>query len=44
MEKKEHKRCDIREERCDKNVNERENNSIKMKRWQINNIRDERLE
>lgn len=44
MKKKEHKRCGIREERCDKNVIGKENNNIKMKRWKRKNIRDEILE
>lgn len=44
IKNKEHKRCDIRQERCDENIIERKNSNIKMKRRQKKNVRDERLE
>lgn len=36
--KKEHKRCEIREEMCDKNGIGRENNNIKMRMYKRKNI------
>ena len=43
MKKKKHKRYEIREERCDKNVIRRENSNVKMRTWKRKNMWDERL-
>lgn len=31
MKKKKHEKCEIKEEKCDKNVIEKENNNIKLR-------------